>query len=193
MEKTLIIWHRLGKEHGETSGFRVNPPDVVARHLEEKARRFRETPTDQWRWWKVSDELIVEKPCPNGYGFQDDTIIYYLPRMGWGIVQNFHPRALAPDWTWYIHIARMAFDRQLGAWVFTDMLADIVVNADRITHRVLDLDELALARELSLVTEAEMLDALRDTQTLADLICAGGFPPAEVTDCTETLRTLGWQ
>jgi hypothetical protein len=35
MEKTLVVWRRLGKEHGEHSGFRVNTPDVVKRHLRE--------------------------------------------------------------------------------------------------------------------------------------------------------------
>ncbi len=40
-EETLVVWRRLGKEHGEETGFRVNPPEVVEAHLREKTLRFR--------------------------------------------------------------------------------------------------------------------------------------------------------
>ena len=30
MQDTLIVWRRTGKEHGEDTGFRVNPPEQIA-------------------------------------------------------------------------------------------------------------------------------------------------------------------
>ena len=41
MENALIVWRRTGKEHGEDSGFRANPPEVIAAELRSKAETFR--------------------------------------------------------------------------------------------------------------------------------------------------------
>ena len=65
-EKTLVVWRRLGKEHGERSGFRKNSSDIVDRHLRAKLGAFRKVPDEEWRWWQLNDDVIVEKPCPSG-------------------------------------------------------------------------------------------------------------------------------
>ncbi|MHC4479621.1 MAG: hypothetical protein ACYS1C_01420, partial [Planctomycetota bacterium] len=87
MERTLIVWRRLGKEHGEGGEFRVNPPDVVAAHIQQKVLAFRNTPEEAWRWWQVSDELIVEWP-PLGKGFGAKSLIHYLPALNWAIIED---------------------------------------------------------------------------------------------------------
>ena len=111
MDKTLIIWRRLGKEHGETPKFVVNTPDVVDSHLQDKLDRFRATPDNDWRWWQVSDDLLVERPFPDT-GFGPDTCIYYLPRERWVVVENsVFPGRL--DWPWYIHIGDTVWNADL--------------------------------------------------------------------------------
>ena len=64
MKKALIVWRRTGKEHGEGS-FRVNPPMVVDEHIRGKVERLRATPEEDWRWWQLSDEVLVEIPEPS--------------------------------------------------------------------------------------------------------------------------------
>jgi len=61
MEKTLVVWHRLGKEHGEGKGCRANPPEVVEEHVCGKIKAFRQTPDAQWRWYRLSDEVLAER------------------------------------------------------------------------------------------------------------------------------------
>ena len=46
-QKTLIDWWRYGKEH-EEEDFRVNPPEVVAAHLDRKIAAFRTQPDGEW-------------------------------------------------------------------------------------------------------------------------------------------------
>lgn len=77
MQQTTVVWWRFGKEHGEKAGFRLNPPTVIAHHLDAKVAQLRRTPMDQWRWWS-DGKLLVERPDPHGYGYGPDTRIYYL-------------------------------------------------------------------------------------------------------------------
>ena len=35
LHRTLVVWWRYGKDHSE-EGFRVNPPEVIAAHLDQK-------------------------------------------------------------------------------------------------------------------------------------------------------------
>lgn len=70
---TLVVWRRLGKEHGEGAEFRLNAPDVVAAHIQNKIEAYRQTPLDDWRWWQLSNEIIVETPLANA-GFNSGAI-----------------------------------------------------------------------------------------------------------------------
>ena len=189
LERTLVVWRRLGKEHGEGLGHQVNPPDVVSRHVADKVARACNQPDDDWRWWQISDDLIVERPLP-GIGYSPETAIYYLPRRKWAIIENMCLPRLGPDWPWYVHVGRTCWDDDHGCWVFTDLFCDVIVQADRRTHTVLDLDELANAFRLGLVSAAGMADVLDSTQELVDMIYAGECPPAELSRRDEWMVEL---
>jgi hypothetical protein len=177
--RTLVVWRRLGKEHGEGRGFKANPPDVVFAHIQQKAEAFRQTPDDDWRWWRVSDELIVERPFP-ATGFGPNSVIYYLPRQNWAIIENACFPRLGPDWPWYVHIGSTCFEEAHSCWVFTDLFCDVVVQRDLRTHSVMDLNDLGRALDSGLITGVQLSAALDSTQVLVDMIRAGGFPPAEL-------------
>ena len=86
MHRTLVVWRRLGKEHGEEAGFRVNPPEIVDKHIQDKVIRFRSADPADWRWWQVDHDVIVERPriaSPSG-GFMEETIIY----LGWPLIRR---------------------------------------------------------------------------------------------------------
>src|SRR5262245_46811493 len=101
MDRTLVIWWRYGKEHGEEE-FRVNSPEVIAEHLNAKAARFRQTSLSEWRWWQVSDDLIVEYPVPDQLFYRADTRIYYLPKRGLAVIENIHLHPPDDVWGWYL-------------------------------------------------------------------------------------------
>ncbi|NUM43352.1 MAG: hypothetical protein HUU38_01495, partial [Anaerolineales bacterium] len=172
---TLLIWHRFGKEHGEGE-FRVNPPEVVAQHLQNRATLFRGSTTpDDWRWFQVDDTLIVERPAPDDVIFGPDTRIFYLLDQGISILEDIrYPRT--DRWRWYIHLADYAFNPDLDCWVMQDLFVDVFVTPDERTNQVLDLDDLALALDLSLITPAKTSEILRRTETLIWQIARGEFP-----------------
>lgn len=191
MDKTLIVWRRLGKEHGETSGFKLNPPDVVAAHLQSKIDLFKETPEYDWRWWQASPDLLIEKPFPST-ACDESSVIYYLPKRNWVIVENMNvPPELGDNWIWYVHLGSIQYDEAERHWVFTDLMVDIVIDSDRYTHSVLDLDDLAEVFQLGLVDSTQMAEVLRSTQEMVDLIRAGEFPPEEIRNCQDQVASLG--
>jgi hypothetical protein len=190
MKKTFIIWRRFGREHGEDQGFRINPPDVIQGHLRRNVDRARRTAEEDWRWYQVSDDLLVERPL-GGAGQSSGTRIYYLPKRNWVILEGASFSSL-PDWPWYIHIGRTEWNEELDAWVFTDLFADAIVQADGVTHSVLDLDDLASVTELDLIDAPTLTETLTNTQHLVDDIRRGRFPPDELTDRADILDELNW-
>jgi len=190
-EQTLVVWHRLGKEHGEGQGFRRNSAQTVDRHLREKADRFRLVPETEWRWWQIDDNLIVEKPLSQK-GLSERSVIYYMTNRGWALIEDFSPRK-DDRWFWYIHIAAFAYNAGLQSWVMTDMFADVVVGKDGKDHTVLDLDELANAARIGLISQEELLVALDSTQDILDLIRDDRFPPGELERCHRFLKSRDWR
>ena len=183
LQKTLIVWRRLGKEHGENSGFKVNADATVDSHIREKVESFRATAPGDWRWWRVSGDLLVERPLItlDSKTFTEKTLIYYLPQDDWVIMQNVVLRMYGTE-SWYIHIGDISRDPDYDCWIFTDLFADVVVAGNRRDHTVLDLDELAKAYDLGLVDERTVCRVLRSTQAAVDLVSRGEFPPKEVRD-----------
>lgn len=181
MKKTLVVWRRFGKEHGETSGFKVNPPSVVETHIQQKVEHFTQTPAERWRWWQLSNGLVIEK-YPADTNFDTSATIYYLPPKRWAMMQN-PGNFFGEDLGWYIHIGETVYEPTYGCWIFTDLFCDVLVKKDNQIHSVLDLDDLAEAFEIGLITETKLLQILRDTQALVNLIWKGNFPPAEVEAC----------
>ena len=179
MEKTLVVWRRLGKEHGEDCGFQVNSAEVVEQHIHEKLERFRQTSPESWRWWQVSDRLLVEKKRAGAESGSRKTY-FYLPQKNWVVVKDFIPDRMASDWKWYIHIGGIAFDTSRACWIFTDWFSDVIVKNDNATHSVLDLDELGHALRIGLITPEQLITILDSTQDLIDTIREGHFPPMEI-------------
>lgn len=190
MEKTLVVWRRLGKEHGEGRGLRINPPDVVSAHIQQKVAAFRKTPDEDWRWWQISEELIAERPFP-APGFGPESVVYYLPKRNWAIIEHARFPGLGPDWPWYIHIGRMSCEQAPGCWVFTDLFCDVIVREDLRTHSVLDLNDLARAHDIGLISDLQLAAALDTTQELVDMIRAGGFPPPALAQRKRIAAELG--
>jgi hypothetical protein len=194
MNKTLVLWWRYGKEHDPAGNdYRVNPLGVVARHLDEKAAAFRSCPGDQWRWWQVDDDLLIERADPHGHNYGPDTRIYYLPRRGLGVIENLHHAALNNDrWRWFMHVADTYWDAGRECWVMQDMFADILVDASGRACRVTDLDDLATALDLGLLTPPQASTVLRTTQATVDAIQQGQFPFPEIERARAACRELGW-
>ncbi|WP_296835517.1 DUF402 domain-containing protein [Marvinbryantia sp.] len=75
---------------------------------------------------------------------------------------------------WYCDIITYTYDRDTDTYVMTDLLADVLVYPDG-TVKVVDLDELALAAEKKLISEEQLLIALRQLDWLLQTIYSGSF------------------
>lgn len=193
MEKTLIVWRRLGKEHGEYSGFRINSDETVDAHIRDKVDAFRETPENCWRWWQCSDNLLAEKPLIplDSETFTERTLIYYFPKQNWVIMKDVFLRIFRSE-SWYIHIGEIVFNERYRCWVFTDLFCDVIVAPDCRDHTVLDLDDLAHVFELGLVDAETVCTVLRATQAAVDMVQQNRFPPREIEIAKPQLQGLGW-
>ena len=77
--------------------------------------------------------------------------------------------------SWYCDIVSHTYDADTDTYVFTDLLADVIVYPDGFV-RVVDLDELADAQRDHLITGPEMETALRHLDKLLSIIYKGAFP-----------------
>ena len=77
--------------------------------------------------------------------------------------------------SWYCDIISHTYDESKNEYIFTDLLADVIIYPDGFV-RVVDLDELADAHRDSLITGQEMETALRRLDKLLSLIYKGAFP-----------------
>jgi len=193
LKKTLVVWWRYGKEHDPAGGdFRVNPPGVVATHIDQKVAAARHTPEADWRWWQVDDELLIERLDPNGLNYGPDTRIYYLPQRSLGVIENLRRRPPHERWSWFIHVADTYWDARRECWIMQDMFADILVERDDRQYRVGDLDEVGTALDLGLLTPPQASTVLRNTDAALRAIEAGGFPFPEIVRAREACRELRW-
>ena len=179
MKKTLVVWRRYGKEHGEGSGFQHNTPEIIDAHLRGKIERFNNTPSHRWAWWQLAEDLIYEKPLDVEF-YGPNTEIFYLPLKNWAIMKGITIKSLGEEWKWYVHIGETRFNQKYNCWIFTDHFVDVVVQKDCKTHTVLDLNDLAYVFELGVLSQEEMITILRSTQEFIDLLRNGGFPPEQL-------------
>ena len=181
MDKILVIWRRLGDLRGTGATF-----DADAQEIDEvllrKATSAKLTPDDHWRWWQLSDDVLVEFAPENEDNFPAD-VIYYLPRLNW--VAMWKPRypSVRGKWDWYVHIGITRFEEQYECWVFTDLLTDVLVSDGNTKHTILDLDDLADVLDQGMITAPQVSAVLRDTQVLVSSIESGDFPPKELLEC----------
>lgn len=75
---------------------------------------------------------------------------------------------------WYCDIIQIKLSPKPKTLIFEDLLIDVVIYEDG-SIRILDLDELADALELHLITNKEAEKALRTLDCLLKLIYRGGF------------------
>ena len=189
-QKTLIVWHRFGKEHGEDSGFRKNPPDVVARSIEEKRLAREKTDPRRWEMFSLSDEVIIEFPKRLQY-YNDKTTFYYLPRRNWTVMDRHYHRGFDPPWRWYIHIGDISRSDDEEIWVFRDLFTDVLVQGDGHTHKVYDLDDLADVLDKGIIDDADCSRILRYTQDTLNTIQSGAFPPPELAEAIDYVENGG--
>ncbi len=186
-----MAWWSYGKEH-HGDDLRLNSPETIASHLDAKIASFRATPNDEWRWWQVDDDLLVERPKPDSRWCGPDTRIYYLVRRGLGIIENIHYPPPDDRWTWYIHLADIFYDPARECWIMKDLFSDILVDGDERTCRVLDLDDLADALDLGLLTPAQTSEILRRTDLTLTAVAKGAFPFPEIERGWAACKELGW-
>ncbi len=75
---------------------------------------------------------------------------------------------------WYCDIIETEYQKETDTYVFTDLLADVIVKPDGNT-RVVDLDELADAFERELLSSKRMSCALRQLDDLLQVIYRDRF------------------
>lgn len=76
---------------------------------------------------------------------------------------------------YYCDIIDTAYHADDNSYIFTDLLADVIIYPDGAVH-VVDLAELADALEEGIITEAEVKLALRRLEGLLEVIYGGGLP-----------------
>lgn len=76
--------------------------------------------------------------------------------------------------SWYCDIIDYTYDPAENAYIFKDLLIDVIVYPDG-SVRVVDLDELADAGRDGLITQEELQLALRRANKLLSLIYKGSF------------------
>ena len=157
----------------------MNPDEVLHRHLDDKLNNFRKTDETDWKWWQISESLLVETSVETNEA-GDIATNYYLPQRNWLIVENVPHEGNDAGWKWYIHIGSTKYDDTRSCWVFTDWFSDVLVMPDNRSHTVLDLNDLAHGFELGLIAKEEMSEILHATQALVDAIRNGEFPPREL-------------
>ena len=89
--------------------------------------------------------------------------------------------------SWYCDIISHTYDEAEDTYVFTDLLADVIVYPDGFV-RVVDLDELADAFRDGLIDSDQLQTALRHLDKLLSLIYKGAFPRLQkyIEDFEET-------
>lgn len=75
---------------------------------------------------------------------------------------------------WYCDIIDTAYDAQLNAYTFTDLLVDVILTPDG-SIKVVDVDELADAMENKLISQGMLLRALRRLDYLLSIIYQDRF------------------
>lgn len=188
MQRVEIVWRRLGKEHGERRGLQRNSEETISRHIENKLDVQRRQPDGEWRWWQVSDDLLVEAPVP-AYGYSDRTIIYYFAARDYCFVENIALPGADGQYPNYIHIGKTAYDGRHRCWVFTDWFIDVLISKDHSRFTVRDLDDLAEASEKGIVSPSEMRDILRSAAQTVRLVEEGELPLQDMRTARELIQS----
>lgn len=140
----------------------------------------------------MADDLIVERAASDNLFYRDDTRIYYLVQRGLAVIENIHLHPPHDVWSWYVHLADITYDAPRACWVKQDLFCDILVGADARAQRVIDLDDLATALDIGLVSATKASEILRRTKAITRTIARGEFPFPEIERGRAACRELGW-
>jgi hypothetical protein len=166
---------------------------MVTAHLDDKLAIQRAEPADQHRCWQVDDEVLIERAIPSAHLSGPDTRIYYLPKRGLAAIENIHFRRPEDQrWNWYIHVVRLYPDAARDCWIMQDLFTDLVTDAGCRESMVVDLDDLATALDIGLITPAETSHILRLTDAAVHAIGRGEFPFPEIERGRTAGLALGW-
>jgi len=139
---------------------RIIPDECVC--LKDDILLYRDNEILITRW----NTLHPKKTLSHGYSC-------YFPERGFKVSKFYdHEDRLI---SWYCDIISTQYDPDTDTYVFTDLLADVIVYPDG-SVRVVDLDELADAQRDSLITPEELQKALRHLDKLLGIIYKGAFP-----------------
>lgn len=75
---------------------------------------------------------------------------------------------------WYCDIVSYEYEADTDTYIFTDLLADVIVYPDDFV-KVVDIDELVTALDEKLITEATLKTSLMNLNKLLEIIYAGEF------------------
>lgn len=151
---------------------RIIPEECV--FLKDDVILYRDKEVIVTRW----NTLHPKKTLHHGYS------CYFLER-GFKVSKFYdHDNRLI---SWYCDIISHTYDEAEDTYVFTDLLADVIVYPDGFV-RVVDLDELADAFQDGLIDSDQLQTALRHLDKLLSLIYKGAFPRLQkyIEDFEET-------
>lgn len=97
--------------------------------------------------------------------------VYFLNK-GWKV-----SRILQHDGSvryWYCDIVETTYDKSSNAYIFNDMLIDVIIYPDNHVE-VVDMDEFADALDNNTISLTSATSALRATDSLLGIIYKGGF------------------
>ena len=77
---------------------------------------------------------------------------------------------------WYCDIIEHTYDKEKDEYIFIDLLADVKIFPNG-KYEVLDFEELSQAFESNLITQRQMLEAIKSVNTLIEIIQNKMFPP----------------
>ena len=142
---------------------RIIPDECVLLKDDQILYRDREVIVTRWH------TLRPKKTLHHGYSC-------YFPDRGYKVSKFYdHEGNLI---SWYCDIIATSYDEAEDTYIFTDLLADVIVYPDGFV-RVVDLDELADAFRDGLLSGDLLQTALRHLDKLLSLIYGGGFPKLE--------------
>lgn len=138
---------------------RYIPNEIVILKDDEILYRDASVIVTQWK---------VLRPKPN---FSHGSSCYYLEK-GWKISKFFNEKNELVYY--YCDIIDTEYREAENAYIFTDLLADVIVEADGFV-KVVDLAEIADALEEGILSEREARLGLRRLDALLEVIYSGRF------------------
>ena len=141
---------------------RLIPQECILLDKDEVLRREDHLLVTRWHTIRPKKEL-------------DHGISCFLLDRGWKISQflDRHNRLIC----WYCDIISSSYEPETDTYVFTDLLADVLIYPDGRIH-VVDLDEIADALEQGLLSQEQVCSCMRSLDALLKEIYAGRLLPS---------------